>query len=171
MQNKNNRGDKKLILAAAACAGAGAIAGVMFSPATSVLGMVAMGAVGAVSGGVILPVAGIGLFFGGKALMHFAQNDGAKIAVLGLLLGLGIAKALFVTPVQAAKEKIGSFFSKKKKQQPPSPAVHSAKDATLSPLKDQSAQAEFNAAGVQSPDAVKPALPATREKHKSHRPS
>lgn len=152
MQNKYNRSDRKLIFTAAACAVAGAAAGVILGPATSLLGMTAMGAVGAVAGGVILPVAGIGLFFGGKALKHFAQNDGAKIAVLGLLAGLAIAKALFVTPVQAVGKKIKGLFSKKTDKQPPSAAVCPDAEAGTSSLGGKTAQAEFNASGKTGQD-------------------
>jgi hypothetical protein len=110
----------------------GSLAGSM-----TLMGVIGAGLVGAVVGGIGLPVLAIGGFFLGKAAIKAGQEIFPWIAIIGA----GFVDALRVTPFKR-------LFGSEKEQTPPATQTLAAKPD----LTDKSAQSGFNKEAAPKPE-------------------
>ena len=108
-----------------ACAAVGAAAAAITAPAAIPGGMVGYLVVGAIAGGIGLPIAaatvalgGIILFSAARELFKVAKKEGAALPLGIAIIGASSAKALFITPFSALR----SVFNKKSAASKSAPA-------------------------------------------------
>ncbi|MFN7113260.1 MAG: hypothetical protein ACK4PK_02765 [Alphaproteobacteria bacterium] len=120
-----------------ACAAVGAGVGAVTYGGGTLGSMIAMGAMGAVAGGVGVPLALTGVavlgyvgYVGIKSTIKALKKEGAAVPLGMAIVGLSAAKALFVTPVKA----LAGLLPKKDKdndtQKPPARSADSSSDQT-----------------------------------------
>ena len=156
------------------CAGIGAVTGVHMTAATSTLGLIGAGAVGAVAGGIGIPLALTGVavlgyvgFVGIKSTIKALKKEGAAVPLGMALVGLSAAKALFVTPFTTLRDLGKKLINTKTSPQKPDSAA--ATQGTNAP---EAANRFFSRAKLKplfekalSPLRKKPATPAPKPKN------
>lgn len=145
------------------CAAIGAGVGLALAPIATPLGLAAAGVIGAVAGGIGLPVLGVAagvcayaLCKGAKEVLTLAKKEGAILPIGMLFVGISSAKALFVIPFKGAEKAFRSLFSRKKEGQPPAPAI-AAPPAGPSALAEKTVQPDFNPASAPPAEVKAPA--------------
>jgi hypothetical protein len=147
------------------CAALGAAATVTMAPALPVAAAIA---IGAVAGGIALPAVGIGVAVGAFALLAGVRKgvkemlfEASMIPIGMALVGYNCAKAMFVTPFQAAWKWMKSGDEKKDDDKP---AARNSGSAKPSWFNNKKAAGPFNAnsnakPAAEAPKENKPAAP------------
>jgi len=163
------------------CAGIGAVTGVHMTAATSTLGLIGAGAVGAVAGGMGIPLALTGVavlgyvgFVGIKSTIKALKKEGAAVPLGMAIVGMSAAKALFVTPFTTLRD-LGKKLTAPKTDEPQKPDSASASQSVNTP---QAANRFFSRAKLKplfekarNPLRKKPATPAPKPKNTPKPPS
>ena len=111
--------NKRFLLVPYTLAAVGAVAGIAMAGAATLPAIAAAGVIGAVAGGIGVPVAATALLGGVAGLLGLAKGKGVaanEVAVIPLgmaFVGFSCAKAMFVTPFQAAFKGLKSVFNRK----------------------------------------------------------
>lgn len=119
-----------------ACAAVGAAAGVATYGTGTLLSTLAVGAAGAVAGGIGIPVAltavavvGYAAYVGVAAALKALKKEGAVVPLGMAVVGFSAAKALFVSPFTAATG-LGKKLFAGKPDQPATPDAPAASQST-----------------------------------------
>jgi len=119
------------------CAAIGAGAGAVTFGGGTVAGMIGMGALGAVAGGIGVPLALTGVavlgyvgYVGVKATIKAFKKEGAAVPLGMAIVGLSAAKALFVTPFKTLAGLLPKKGNENDAQQPPAQGMDSAESST-----------------------------------------
>jgi len=114
------------------CAAIGAAAGAVTYGGSTIGSMIAMGALGAVAGGIGVPLALTGVavlgyvgYVGVKSTLKALKKEGAAVPLGMAIVGFSAAKALFVTPFKALA---GLLPKKDKDNDTQKPSAQSAPD-------------------------------------------
>ncbi|MBI3441887.1 MAG: hypothetical protein HY052_08860 [Proteobacteria bacterium] len=111
--------NKKFLLLSYTLAAAGAVTGIALTSAATVPAIIVAGAVGAVAGGVGVPVVATAVAGGAAGLFSLAKgwkrsmNELAVIPLGVAVVGMSSAKAMFGTPFQAVFKGLKSAFNRK----------------------------------------------------------
>lgn len=147
-------------------AAVGAVAGVHMTAATSALGLVTAGAVGAVAGGIGIPMAVVGVavlgyvgFVGLRETIKAIKKEGPTVPLGMAVIGLSCAKALFVTPFQAAAKILKGFGKKADKDAAPPAKMVEGDTSAPSKLSGKKAAKAFNEPKPEKTPKQKPPAP------------
>lgn len=156
--------NKRFLAIPYTCAAIGAAIGLHTAAASSLGGLVTAGAVGAVAGGIGIPMALTGVavvayvgFVGLKETFKALKKEGAVVPMGMALVALNCAKALFVTPFQAAAKLFKGFGGKPKGSSQAAPSAPESK--APSKVSDAKASNAFTKANEPAPSADKPTTP------------
>lgn len=156
-----------------ACAAIGAAAGVMMTSAVTVPGMIAAGAIGAVAGGIGLPVVGVVAAIGGvaiwkmgKALVDTIKKEGPMLPLGMAVVGLSAAKTLFVSPFTEGWKLAKKLKPGKKPNDGNAPPASADSGDAKSKLDGKTSGKDFKAAAKKdaAPNNDAQAKPAPKQK-------
>lgn len=141
-----------------ACAAIGAVTGAVGYGGGTLGGILGMGAVGAVAGGLGIPLALTGVavmgyvgYVGLKSTIKALKSEGAAVPLGLAIVGISAAKALFVEPVKSLHALLTRARDNNGHQSPPARSMDDAGSSSAAPSRLKAGKLKAAFAGILKP--------------------